>query len=112
MNLADKLTSMSTQPLEITMQTVCQPCACVPLPQHKQDTTLQRWVSVVRRFWATLTAVRRTRPHERPPASLDGLSAETLKDIGAPEWLQAQAYRSHERARQGGLFERDSLYWR
>ena len=94
------------------MHTVCQPCVCVPLPQHTQDSTIQRRVSVVRRFWATLMAVRRTRPHERPLASLDGLSAQTLQDIGAPEWLQAQAYDSRERARQGGLFERDSLHWR
>ncbi|MBT3069032.1 hypothetical protein [Rhodoferax sp. U11-2br] len=94
------------------MHTVCQPCACVPLPQHKRHSTIQRCLSVVRRFGATLRAVLRTRPRERQLASLDGLSAETLKDIGAPEWLQAQAYRAHARARQGGLFERESLYWR
>lgn len=94
------------------MNTVCQPCACVPSPPHEQGTTINRWGSVVRRFWATLKAVRRPPPHEQQQASLDGLSAETLKDIGAPEWLQARAYRSHERAHQGGLFERDSLHWR
>jgi hypothetical protein len=44
--------------------------------------------------------------------ALDGLSAETLKDIGAPEWLQEQTQRAHDRAWQGGLLERDSLHWR
>ena len=94
------------------MHTVCQPCTSVPLPPQQQRFPLHRGLSVVRRFGATLRAMLRTRPRERPPASLDGLSAEMLKDIGAPEWLQAQAYHAHARARQGGLFERESLYWR
>jgi hypothetical protein len=44
--------------------------------------------------------------------ALDGLTAETLKDIGAPEWIYERALRAQKRARQGGLFERDSLHWR
>ena len=94
------------------MHTVCQPNVCVPLPQHPPRIPRQRWMSVVRRLGVALGAVLRSRPRERPPASLDGLSAETLKDIGAPEWLQAQAYHAHARTRHGGLFERESLYWR
>jgi len=94
------------------MNTVCPPSVCVTLPQSEQNNTIKRWTSAARRFWGSLMATRRTHPREQQLASLDGLSAETLKDIGAPEWLQAQAYRSSERAHQGGLFERDSLYWR
>jgi hypothetical protein len=44
--------------------------------------------------------------------ALDGLRADTLKDIGAPEWMVERAHRAENRARQGGLFERDSLHWR
>lgn len=43
---------------------------------------------------------------------LDGLTAKTLKDIGAPEWVQARAQRAQDLARQRGLFERASLHWR
>jgi hypothetical protein len=44
--------------------------------------------------------------------ALDGLTPETLKDIGAPEWIQARALRAEESARQRRLFERNSLNWR
>lgn len=94
------------------MNTICQPCACTLLPPGKSDTRLQRWVTVVRHLGTSLMTIRRRRLSESQLTALDGLSAETLKDIGAPEWLQEQVYRSHERARQGGLLERDSLHWR
>jgi hypothetical protein len=55
---------------------------------------------------------RKTHLTDNELTALDGLTAETLKDIGAPEWMQARAIRAHERARHGGLFERDSLHWR
>jgi hypothetical protein len=44
--------------------------------------------------------------------ALDGLSAHSLKDIGAPEWMVERAWHIETRARQGGLFERDSIHWR
>lgn len=94
------------------MTTACQTYACVQLPQREFHGTTKRWAGLLLRVWSSLMATRGARLSDRKLSSLDGLSAETLKDIGAPEWLQAQAYRSHERARQGGLFERDSLYWR
>ena len=71
-------------------------------------------MSAVRRLWACLMATRRTRctrrtrrtrRGERQLMSLDGLSAQTLKDIGAPEWLQ-------QRASPGQRFARDSAFWR
>jgi hypothetical protein len=57
-------------------------------------------------------APRQTRRTETNLTALDGLTAETLKDIGAPEWMYERALRTQERALQGGLFERDSLHWR
>jgi len=94
------------------MNTFVQPCACSSLPQRNTDSITKRWARAVRRLWQAVRVPRRSRPDEHKLNTLDGLSAEALKDIGAPEWLQAQAYRSHERAHQGGLFERDSLHWR
>lgn len=94
------------------MNTAYQSCVCVPLPQRQQATTIQRWASVVSRLWASLRSPRRTRPSESQLTALDGLSADMLKDIGAPEWLQEQTRRQQNRARQGGLLEQDSLHWR
>jgi len=94
------------------MNTIARPCACSALPQDSTSSLIPRWTGAVRRFWASWKTARRARRELKQLRTLDGLNAEALKDIGAPEWLQAQAYRSHERARQGGLFERESLYWR
>jgi len=95
------------------MNTVCQSCVCVPLPQREQATTIPpRWASIVGGLWASLMPTRRTRLSESQLTALDGLSANMLKDIGAPEWLQEQTQRQHDRARQGGLMERDTLHWR
>lgn len=63
-------------------------------------------------WWARWMAPRPAAKTEAELTALDGLSAYTLKDIGAPEWVHDRARRAHERARQGGLFERDSLHWR
>lgn len=94
------------------MNTFAQPCACSSLPQRNTDSITTRWARAVHSLLQAVRMPRRSRLDEHQLNALDGLSAETLKDIGAPEWLQAQAYRSQERARQGGLFERDSLHWR
>jgi len=94
------------------MTIASQTYICVQLPRHKSQSTIKRQAGLLRRAWLSLMAPRHTRLSESQLTALDGLNAETLKDIGAPEWLQAQAYRSHERAHQGGLFERDSLHWR
>jgi len=69
------------------------------------NTTTNRQVFVVRRVWAGLLAFRRTQLSEHQMNSLDGLSTQTLKDIGAPEWLQ-------QRASPGQRFARDSAFWR
>lgn len=112
MNTADKLTRTFTQTLEILMNTIAQPCANSALPQRQTTSITARWVAAVRRFWAAWRAPRPSRHDDSQLNSLDGLSAEALKDIGAPEWLQARAYHASQRARQGGLLERDPLHWR
>ncbi|WP_180126656.1 hypothetical protein [Rhodoferax sp. BLA1] len=94
------------------MNTLAQPCACRALPQDSTPSLIPRWMGAVRRFWASWKAARRARLELSHLTALDGLNAETLKDIGAPEWLQAQVYTSQQRAHQGGLLERDSLHWR
>jgi len=80
----------------------------LPLGQtasKKPATPNTKTLSVVRRLWACLLAARRTRRSERALRSLDGLSAQTLKDIGAPECLQ-------RRASPGQRFARESAFWR
>ena len=57
-------------------------------------------------------APRKARLTQADLTALDGLTAETLKDIGAPEWMYERAQRAQERAYQGGLFEQDTLHWR
>jgi hypothetical protein len=63
-------------------------------------------------FWASLKIARRAKASEWDLTALDGLSVETLKDIGAPEWVHERFQRSENRAHEGGLFERDPLNWR
>jgi hypothetical protein len=70
------------------------------------------WAGTARAWWARWRTSRRNRLTEDDLTALDGLTPETLKDIGAPEWIQARALRAQESARQRRLFERNSLHWR
>ena len=94
------------------MNTTCSQytaTACAaPQPHH----TISTWIGLARAWWTRGSTQRQPRKIENELTVLDGLTAETLKDIGAPEWMQDRALRAQERARQGGLFERDSLHWR
>jgi hypothetical protein len=84
-------------------------------PQSNQveiPTVIRTAMNAAHKVWGRFKAVRQTKMTEEDLTALDGLSAATLKDIGAPEWLQDRAHRAKERAHQGGLFERDSLHWR
>jgi len=94
------------------MNTACNPCATSPLTPLITPSVISTWAAAARAWWVNWKASRQARRStcELPP--LDGLSAHSLKDIGAPEWMVERAWRAQERARQGGLFERDSLHWR
>lgn len=62
-------------------------------------------------WWARWLIPRQIQSTQSELTAPDGLTAETLKDFGEPEWMHERAWRSQERAWQGGLFERASLYW-
>lgn len=94
------------------MNTTCNPCVNAPSAPPVTLLAVRTWLDTARTGWARWLATRQPPPTNSKLAALDGLTAETLKDIGAPEWLQARAQRAQERARQGGLFERESVYWR
>lgn len=94
------------------MNTACNPCTTSALTPLQTRRFVNTWVARARAWWTRWTAPRHAPHTESELTALDGLTAETLKDIGAPEWLQERALRTQERARQGGLFERDSLHWR
>lgn len=79
-------------------------CTCPPSPLAP-STTQRAW-------WARWLMPRQPQRTQSDLTALDGLTAETLKDIGAPEWMHERALRAQERARQGGLLERESLHWR
>lgn len=94
------------------MNTTCTPYPATAPTQLPARHIFSTWMGLARAWWIG----RKTSP---PPqntdnnlTALDGLTPEILKDIGAPEWVQARAQRAQERARQGGVFERDSLHWR
>ncbi len=94
------------------MNTTCisyaTPSLRVPLIRHVVDigaATTGAW-------WARWMAVRQARRAISELDTLDGLNVHTLKDLGAPEWMVERTHRTQERARQGGLFERDTLHWR
>ena len=109
----DKLTSMSNQTLEpTTMNTTCtQYTATAPtLPQARH--IFATWLGLASTWWTRRNTQHPVQKTDNELTALDGLTPETLKDIGAPEWVQARAQRAQDRARQGGLFERESLHWR
>ena len=92
-----------------TAYSQCTTSPSAPLTTHRAVST---WFATARAWWARWMTARKTQRTEGELTALDGLSADTLKDIGAPEWMYERALRAQERARQGGLFERDSLHWR
>lgn len=108
----DKLTSIFHHTPETTMNTACSPCITSPLPPSPTRRFANTWLASARARWSRWTASRQPQRAESELTALDGLTPETLKDIGAPEWVQARALRAQERARQGSLFERESLHWR
>ena len=61
---------------------------------------LRVWRRVVDSAHALLHALERRRLRQRDWSALAGLSAHTLKDIGAPEWAVLDAAERCERARQ------------
>ena len=63
-------------------------------------------------WWARWLMLRQLKSTQSELNALDGLTAETLKDIGAPEWMLERARRAKENSRQGGLLEREFLHWR
>jgi hypothetical protein len=94
------------------MDTTCSQCITSPMPLLTTPRALSAWAATTRAWWKRLTQPRQTQRTESELRALDGLTAETLKDIGVPEWVLERSLRSQEHARQGGLFERDSLHWR
>lgn len=65
-----------------------------------------------RAWWARWRTSRRSQLTEKDLTALEGLTPKTLKDIGAPEWIQVRALRAEESARPRSLFERNTLHWR
>lgn len=63
-------------------------------------------------WWARWLMPRQLQSTQSDFAALDGLSAETLKDIGAPEWMQERARRAQGFCRQGGPLARGHMHWR
>jgi hypothetical protein len=94
------------------MDTTCSHCITSPMPLLTTPQAVSAWAATAYTWWTRLTTLRQTQRTESELRALDGLTAETLKDIGAPEWVLERSLRTQERARQGGLFERDSLHWR
>ena len=103
---------MFNQLLELTMNNTGCLCTNTPMDQVEVLPVIRTWLDAARDFLGRLIPARQPKMSERDWTALDGLSAETLKDIGAPQWMLERAQRSANRARQGGLFERDSLHWR
>lgn len=94
------------------MNTPCSSHATPSLTAPFTGRVASLWAATAGAWWARWMAPRQAHRSEGELTALDGLSAETLKDIGAPEWVQDRALRAQERARHRGLFERDSLHWR
>jgi hypothetical protein len=110
--MIDKLTNIVNQSQESTMNTACSPCATSPATPLTTPRAVSNWTATARAWWTRWKAARQARRAICELSTLDGLNAEILKDIGAPEWMYERALRIETRARQGGLFERDSMHWR
>lgn len=94
------------------MNTACSPCPTRPMSPLAMSSVIRTWVATAHAWWAHRKTANRAQRTESELTALDGLTAETLKDIGAPEWMYERSYHAKNRARQGGLFERDSMHWR
>jgi hypothetical protein len=95
------------------MNTACIPSTTSSFAALQAQSAVGHWMSTARAWWTRwLTTPRQTHLTPADLTALDGLTEETLKDIGAPEWMYDRAQRAQERARQGGLFDRNSLHWR
>lgn len=94
------------------MNTTCSQYTATAHAPTQARHLISRWIGTTRAWWTRGNTQRQLWKTEDELSALDGLTAETLKDIGVPEWMQARAQRVQERARQAGLFERESLHWR
>jgi hypothetical protein len=94
------------------MNTACSPCTTRPLTPLAMPSAISTWFATACAWLVGHKTQNHAQRTDRELTALDGLTAETLKDIGAPEWLYERAQRTQERARQGGLFERNSMHWR
>ncbi len=94
------------------MNTACSQCTSNPLTNLNARRLSNIWAATGRALWTRWMTLRKNQRTDSELRAMDGLTTETLKDIGAPEWVLARAQRAQERARQGGSFERDSLHWR
>lgn len=94
------------------MNTACCTCTLAPIAPTTTQRAVGARADTAGTWWARWLPPRQPQRTQSEITALDGLTAETLKDIGAPEWMHERALRAQERARQGGLFERESLYWR
>ena len=108
----DKLTSILNHTQESTMNTSCSSYATPSLTTPLTRRVASNWATAARAWWTRWMAPRHAQKTEAELTALDGLSADTLKDIGAPEWMYERAQRAQERTRHGGLFERDTIHWR
>jgi len=99
------LTSVFHQFKVIVMNSVCLH-AELGSPAHADwFPAIHPWVAGVRDFLQHVTLTQQHGLTDDQLTALDGLSAETLKDIGAPEWMQ-------ERARPARWSALDPAYWR
>jgi hypothetical protein len=96
----------------LTMNTTCSPGTFVSSVSSKIRHRFRAWVSAARSPWVRWITPRGPKLSPEELKVLDGLTAETLSDIGAPEWVYERAHRAQERAKQGGLFEQEPLHWR
>jgi hypothetical protein len=94
------------------MNTTCSPCATSPITPLATQRAGSTLLATARAWWVRWMVLRQPQRTESDLTALDGLTTDTLNDIGAPEWMYARALRAEVRARQGGLFERDSIHWR
>ncbi len=99
------LTSMLNQFEEIVMNSTCFDARLGSSAHAEPHPMIHHWVGIARGLLEHLKISHQRSLTESQLTALDGLSAETLKDIGAPDWMQ-------ERARPGRWSALDPAYWR